>query len=348
MLRGASFSATEPTGNDYLAAVSKLSGKAREDVALRYARERWLPPSMLAFSSWPEVALVGVDKLGHKHVLEVQVSPDFFKVGTDEATAVIAPMWPTTAQYVADELKVRTIGKKLARAVYEAAPVKGTLYLANPGEPFYDMKTGTPRNIEDSGAWAASAAKRKKWLDAKVPVAERKSTLVAGHAKDVVHQASGYVGGAPVSGKKLAIYGGGGGKTDGWAIQPFPGPHDWNYGPDYSHGIRYARKKAYLDGKRVNLDDIASDALLSVLLTDALPYKNRMSFPSKELTLASTLGESEEDNYVPTGKAGDEDEEPVEPPVAEARTQQAESSSAVPWLVAGAALYGLYRVRSRR
>lgn len=347
MLRGASFSAVEPTGEDYLAAIKKLSGKAREDVTLNYVRERWLPPSMEAYAFWPTVALSGTDKLGHKHVLEVQVSPDFFKVGSDEATSVIAPMWPTTAQKVADELKLRTIGKKLARAVYEAATVKGTIYLANPGEPFYDTKAGTPRNIEDSGAWAASAAKRKKWLDGKVKVADRDTTLVAGYAKDVVHQASGVIGGSPVSGKKLAIYGAGGGTYDGWAVQPFPGPHDWNYGPDYSHGVRFARKKAYLDGKRVNLDDIASSELLSFLLTDAPPYNNRMSFPSKDMTLVSTVGESEEDNYVPTGKSGDEDEEPAKEPEADVATP-ASSSSPGAWLVGGVAVYGAWRLLSRR
>jgi hypothetical protein len=295
-----------PTGLDYLKEIAGLSGKAREDVTLRYVRERWIPPSMLDFTAWPVVSLAAKDSLGHDHVLEAQVSPDFFKVGSDEATAVMAPMWPTTAQKVADELKVRTVGKPLARAIYKHAKIKGSLDGSNPGEPYYDLKAHTPRNIEDSGAWAASAKKRQRLLDQQVPLDKRASTLIDGHAKNVVQQASGQVGGKAVSGSKLAIYGGASGTNDGWAIQPFPGPHVWSYGPDYSHGVRFARNRAKLDGGASRLDDIAKSSTLYTFLSEVGPFNNRMSMPQAGMALAG--GEVDLDEaYVPTGRQGDED-----------------------------------------
>lgn len=340
MLRGATFSA-EPSGLDYLAAIKSLSGRAREDVTLQYARERWLPPSMTSFSSWPVAVIAGKDTLGKPHVLEVQVAPDFFKVGSSEDSSVMAPMWPTTAQDVADELKLRTIGKPLARAIFESAKVKGSLYLSNPGEPFYDLKNGTPRNIEDSAAWASSDRKRQKWLAEQVPIADRAKVLVAGHAKDVVHQGSALSAGSVPGGKRLAIYGGFGGKVDGWGIQPFPGPHDWSYGPDYSHGIRFVRKKATLDGKRVLLDDVAKDPVLWPLLSEAGPYNNRMSFPGKVVGLAS--GESfDEDDYVPSGKPGDEDEPPIEP-APPGVAEDSDGTSVVPYALGAVAVFGALR-----
>lgn len=274
----------DPTGLDYLAEIAGKSGAAREAVTLKYIRERWIPDSMLSFASWPAVTITRVLG-GIPHKLTVQVSPDFAKVGSDEATAVVVPMWPTTAQHAADELSVRTIGKNIARAVYEQAAVRGDLYLANPGEPFYNLKNGTPRNIDDSGAWAASDKKRIAWLDKKVPLSQRATTLVAGYSKDVVQQRSALSSGKIVTGNQLAIYGAGGGKVDGWAIQSFPGPHEWSYGPDYSHGIRFARNRATLQvgdlpRKNVRLDEIAKDPVLSQLLVDTGPFNNRMSLPT--------------------------------------------------------------------
>jgi hypothetical protein len=320
-----------PTGLDYLEEIKGKTGTAREAVTLRYFRERWVPDSMLDFAHWPRVTITKTIA-GIPHKLTVQVSPDFAKVGSDEASAVVVPMWPTTAQHVADELSVRTIGKALARAVYEQAAVRGDIYLANPGEPYYDLKKAIPRDIDDSGAWAASAKKRIAWLDKKVTPSTqaRTSTLVAGYSKDVTQQRSAQgPGGKIISGNQLAIYGGGGGKTDGWAIQPFPGPHVWSYGGDYSHGSRFARNRATLQvgdlpQKSVRLDAIAKDPVLSVLLSETGPFDNRMSFPTTGSASSSSLGFSSEAGgefspeerahleYVPsTGRLTDTDSDDV-------------------------------------
>ena len=287
------------TGLDFLEAIAKLPpGVNRERKTLDWVRGRVMPPSLRDYESWPWVTLTdGTNKL------EIQVSPDFWKLGGDEATAAMVPMWPTTAQAVADELSLRTINKKIARAVYEQAKIKGDIIgnLVNPGEPWYDMTTGKPRNIEDSGAIASSDKKRIAWLD-KVAPGDRKGLLIAGHAKDVVHQ------GPTGSGDSVAIYGGGGGKNDGWAVQPFPGPHEWNYGPDYSHGIRLMRKKAKLNGKKVLIDDIFTDPKLSHLVSDGGPYVPRMKAPSDAALKVAKIDLPRGSPLLPLGTVGDADE----------------------------------------
>lgn len=348
----------EPTGLDYLNEIKGLTGREREKVTLRYFRERWLPESMLSFADWPRVTL---EKMidGKRHRLVVQVSPDFAKVGSDEATAVVVPMWPTTSQFAADELSVRTIGRNLARAVYAQGAARGDLYMANPGEPYYDLKKGTPRNIDDSGAWAASARKRIAWLDKKVPLSQRARTLVVGYSKDVVQQRSAFGGGGKLlSGNQLAIYGGGGGNVDGWAIQPFPGPHEWSYGGDYSHGTRFARNRATLyvgdlPGKAVRLDEIAKNPVLSQLLVDTGPFDNRMSMPSVGNSLAldgSLVGgtaRAEDVTYSPRGE-GLTDSDEIPPSDEGGETSPISPLRVGVWTFAGMMTLQLLRMALRR
>lgn len=314
------------TGDRYLGQIKGENGTTRENLTLEWVRTRQIPPSMRDYEHWPVVVLSGPDAGGVNHTLELQVSPDFFKVGEDESSAVVAPMWPTTAQAVADELNLRTISTKIANAVYKQAKFKSDLFMPNPGPPYYkgSAPNPVPPSTDDSGAWAASDKKRRAWLDSKVGPEARGSVLIAGHAKDVVHQRSKFAGKNPktgqgeiLSGDKLAIYGGGGGVVDGWAIQGFPGPHTWDFGPDYSHGIRLMRRKARLDGKSVLTDDIFNSGKLSYLVSDTGSYNGRMSMPSSgasksalmpiELVTLPTGEQISELLYIPTGLLGEDD-----------------------------------------
>ena len=284
------------SGLEYLDAISKLPpGVARERVVLDWVRARAMPPSLRDYDSWPWVTLTD-----GKNKLEIQVSPDFWKLGTDEASAAMAPMWPTTAQAVADDLSLRTINTKIANAIYRQAKVKGDIMssLVNPGEPWYNLKNGTPRDIDASGAIAASDKKRIFWLE-KVAPGDRKGILIDGHAKNVVHQGPG------LSGDRVAIYGGGGGAVDGWAVQPFPGPHELNYWPDYSHGVRFMRKKALLNGKKILIDDVFVDPKLAHLVSDKGPYSPRMKAPSDEALKVAKIDLPRSSPLLPMGVIGD-------------------------------------------
>lgn len=290
---------TGKNGLEYLDAISKMApGVSRERTVLDWVRARAMPPSLRDYASWPWVTLTD-----GTHKLEIQVSPDFWKLGVDEETAAMAPMWPTTAQAVADELSLRTISPKIAKAIYQQAKIKGDILsnLVNPGEPWYNLKTGAPRNIDDSGAIASSDKKRMLWL-AKVAPSDRKGLLIAGHAKDVVHQ------GPTGSGDNVAIYGGGGGTVDGWAVQSFPGPHEWSYGPDYSHGVRLMRKKAKLDGKTILIDDVFTNPKLAHLVSDKGPYTPRMKAPSDAALKVAKIDLPRSSPLLPMGVVGSDEE----------------------------------------
>lgn len=257
------------TGTDYKNAIAGKAGAEREQVALDYFAQGAMPPFSTAVVPLVIEEVIG----GQKHKLVLEVATDAFAVGSS-LDPFYAPLWPTTAQTIADSLGAILPSRKLARLIYEAAPVKLTLYGSNPGEPWYDMKTGTPRKIEDSGAWAASNPKKvaltRLALKGNVPG----TVLVAGHSKDVIT-------GPTLDGSRVRIYGGGGGKTDGWAVQPPSTIHDWNYGPDYSHSTRFIRRNAVLDGKAVDLYDVFADPVLSALVSDEGPYTPRIPNPKK-------------------------------------------------------------------
>lgn len=256
-----------PTGTDYQNAIAGKAGAEREKVTLDYFAQGAMPP--FATATLPFVIEEVVD--GKKHRLVLDVAPDAFAVGSN-LDPFYAPLWPTTAQTIADSLGAILPSKKLARLIYEAAPLKLSLYDSNPGEPWYDTKTGTPRKIEDSGAWTASNKRKVAAVRLGLKGVTPGAILVAGHSKDVIT-------GPTLDGTRVRIYGGGGGKVDGWAIQPPSTIHDWSYGPDYSHGARFIRRNAVLDGYTVDLYDLFVDPQLSALVSDEGPYTPRIPSP---------------------------------------------------------------------
>lgn len=254
------------TGAEFGEHIKNLRGKAREDALLEAVKNDQYPSVFESPSDWIVVPISGtVD--GKEHLLEISVAPDFFAVGTDADPFYIGA-WPADAQQIANHFDAILPSKKLAREIAKSADVKVSLYDVNPGAPWY--QGGTPKDIEASGAMIASNAKR----DAKIRAAttSRWKKLVAGHMKDIVLN--------PGSPTKVAIYGGYGGSVDGWAIQPFSTVHSWDYGPDYSHGIRLIKSQAQLDGESVDLRRLFTDPKLHVLVSDQGPMQAVLQPPT--------------------------------------------------------------------
>lgn len=254
------------TRADYEKAIAPLSGKAREDVALDYFVKSDRPGYLTA---WVPITLTEGAR-----TLTVWVSPDVFAVGTD-LDPFFVPLWPTTAQAIADVAKAILPSRKLAREIYKQADVKLSLYDSNPGEPWYDMKAGTPRRIENSGAWIASNQKKVAAVMLNLAGRSRSSILIAGHSKDVIT-------GPTLDGSRVRIYGGGGGKVDGWAVQPPSTIHEWSYS-DYSHSARLVLRDAVLveggSTKSVDLLDVFQNPALASLVSDEGPYNPRIPAP---------------------------------------------------------------------
>ena len=250
------------TGTEYGELIASKKGADRE-AALCHAVQNDQLPSIF-YNNYRTITSKAVID-GKERVLQMRCAADFLAAGTD-ADPFYVGGWTSTAQQIADYFHCILPSEKIARLIYEQADLR--VPMPNPGEPWYDTKNHVPRNIEDSGAWIAA---NKKHIAALGPIAGREKKLVAGHMKDILQTKSGLLGSCPASlGGCLTLFGA---LQDGkWPVQGVYKGHQWNYGPDYSHGIRLVHREALLDGVAVDLFDIFKDPKLCVLVTTEGPY----------------------------------------------------------------------------
>ncbi len=237
---------------DYFQRILGKTGAAREQEALRAFEAGEIPDALLK-KAWPTITFSGQAKDGTAHTLEVPVAPNFFAVGTD-ASPFFLPIWPTTAQKIADSLYSILPTKKLADEIHKKATNISMAGAIPAIEPWYHAG-GVPGDIGNSGAWNVANQNRKKIG------AARFDTLVDGHGKNVLI--------APeLTGAHVLIYGGVRG-DGGWPLQGLSGErHAWYY-VDYSHMIRFISRRAKLDGVDVDLANIVRDKNLYQLVADA-------------------------------------------------------------------------------
>lgn len=256
------------TGTEFGQLILGKRGEARETALLNAVKNGQYPSVFGDTSTWRTVRLNAVID-GKPRALLVQVAPDFFAVGNDTDPFYVGG-WTTTAQRIADTFGAVLPTHKIANEIQQQADLRVGLMETTPGAPWY-KPGGIPGDIEHSGAFIASNVKRNARLNA-LAGPSRWKKLVAGHMKDILTKAGGLSGKCP-GGQCVTIYGGLGGGVDGWAIQGKNSTsHTWNYGPDYSHGIRLVSQTGKLDtGESVSLIDIARDPKLHVLVSDEGP-----------------------------------------------------------------------------
>lgn len=189
---------------------------------------------------------------GVERTCKFWISP-FLAVGTDEDPLVTC-MTPETAQAIANHLDSFILCKKLVRDYFFQANKKIPIQV--PGAP---LKIPGP----DMNTPQAIIA-HNKMITAAGGGHPSNINKVAGHSKNVVV-------GPGIKAGRLAIYGGYGGSYDGWAVQPYPGPHpsDW---VDYSQCVQLVFGKCELDGKVVDTRGVFLDPYLNVLASDQGPF----------------------------------------------------------------------------
>jgi hypothetical protein len=230
------------TATDFIAEVSTLSREDREPRFLDYLLEGHVPSRMRAFVP---VKVSFVDKTGVSRILEIYVLPDYLQIGTDDDSFIV-PLWPLTAQRVADEWECILPTTQMVTTIWQNSTWK---VQPQPWGPPYDHSMMSTDRIVAHGA-RVDATMKSMGVD--------RTTLVAGHKKDVVitnllaHKQ-----------KNVAIFGWH--RTSGQPIQPLYLGHVNTYG-DYSHGIRLTLRDCVLDGKPALVEDILRDPdLCSVL-----------------------------------------------------------------------------------
>jgi hypothetical protein len=241
--------------HEYLSRILSKTGADRELEALAAFKAGEMPDGLLK-RSWPTVTIKETID-GAPHTLELLVAPNFLAAGEDES-AFHLPMWPTTAQKIADSLYAVLPTRKIADAIFKAAETRVSLDGVQPAAPWYDYVNKRPTDGGASAAWDSSNKKRQE------KGALRYDRLVDGHAKSLVISPK-------ATGDKVLIYGAMNG-VGGFPLQGLSDFHVWHY-VDYSHGVRLVSRRAKLDGKDIDLRSVFLDPKLSALVTDGGPFE---------------------------------------------------------------------------
>lgn len=202
-------------------------------------------------------------KDGKEHSIKYFVSPDYISVGTgdlgsdqghDSVDYVRTPMFPTTAQKIANKFNCLLPSRKMVDSIYKRCSQKLPVVTRSS-----DMST--------TASFLAHSKKIDSYM--KVPL----GSLVAGHKKDIIitnklygdmKQTSSYR-------SKVSIY--------GWFLsngKPVQGPnpnsssHSDEY-VDYSHGVRLVQSYCIVDGEDCELLDVYRNPLLCQLISDEGP-----------------------------------------------------------------------------
>lgn len=237
------------TAADFVDEAKSLNRDDREALFLDLLLQGHVPARMKEFVP---VNTSFVDGNSAPRTLEFYVLPDYLQIGTDDDSFIV-PLWPLTAQRVADEWECMLPTTKMVTLIWQHAAWKVP---PQPWGPPYDASMMSTERI------IAHNDRIQKTMES---AGVDRTQLVAGHKKDVV-----LTNQLMVKQDRVAIFGWH--RSDGRPIQPLYLGH-WNFYGDYAHGIRLVSKECVLDGQPALLDDILTDPVTAGVLSDEGPLK---------------------------------------------------------------------------
>lgn len=235
------------TATDFVKSIAGLDRHKREDAAMAALLAGNVPSYMREFV---DVNLSFADAAGVGHVLVVRALPDYLCIGTD-VDRLRMPLWPLTAQKVADAWNCLLPTTKLVTILWTAAPSK---LPPQPWGPPYDASMMSTDRIVAHNA-RIEATIKKVGVDA--------TKLIGGHKKDVVLTTK-----LAKQPKQVAIFGWH--QANGKPIQPLYLGHENTYA-DYSHGIRLISRDCLLDDQPDDLARIMQDSNLAQAVSSEGP-----------------------------------------------------------------------------
>jgi hypothetical protein len=238
-----------PSGADGAGAIAKrlagLDGWRREDLLLGEILAGNVPPFLRQLRP---IDLVTPRGRKPAAIGRIWVTSDYLAVGSDEDFLRV-PLFPSSAQRVADRAGCLLPTRRIVDAVWRAAPTKLAPSTIAPG----------PDMISSERYFRHDARIEKQRREK----GHRVGDLVAGHKKDIVV--------TPLLAErpgKLAIYGLI--RPDGTAIQPLSSVHSAEY-VDYSHGVRLVHRTMLVGVRERSVQEVLADPELSALLSDEGP-----------------------------------------------------------------------------
>ena len=179
-------------------------------------------------------------------------------VSADYLTAqgVHIPLWPSTAQRIADRYGALLPTKRIVDLIWQNATVKVSPRSMTP-------RAGVGRDSN------TLIAEHEAIVDAQIA---GRTGLVDGHFKSIVV-------GKSVTPAVVCIYGWH--STSGVPVQPVFCGHSSQYGPDYSHGTRLVSKTAYVNGVPTPIETLfANPATVGLLYDNGTMTPAQLRYPT--------------------------------------------------------------------
>ncbi len=226
------------TGSQFYRTAAAYGWRARDSFAIEAFHRGQVPRYLQRFVP---VRSVWVDSTGRSWKAVFQVSRDYFMVGTDADWARV-PLTPMAGQRMADELGCFLPTRRLVDLIHAQSRVR-----LEP-VPMYAYRDSTVTMMQHDLIVEGQRRGRRG--------------LVSGIKKDVVLCSVEALKGRV---HRVAIYGWH--RSDGRPIQPlYTGHVDWYV--DYSHGIRFVRRKVRVNGRWMDYTDLMRHPLMRGLITD--------------------------------------------------------------------------------
>ena len=232
-------------GSDFVIRVKNMSVEEREAEAVKEILSGNVP----SFSRKLKPLRISQAIDGKSFELVYYTICDYMAIGSD-ADYFYIPLTPSTAQYLADTLLCSLPTSKMVDHIYASSDL-----------------TLSPQPIPPSDTMTTVAVFWQHMDSIKHQISQlgtdrSETRVVAGHKKDLIISNKIYDPDRP--NERVVIYGW---HTDpGHPIQPAYNGHIATW-VDYSHGVRFIYRNAFINGKPVTLEDILKDPLLAVLLS---------------------------------------------------------------------------------
>lgn len=198
------------------------------------------------------VTFSGTGANGQRTRVTICVTPDYLAVGSDR-DFVRVPLGLPAAMRVAETFDMVLPTTRMVDAIYAQANVRLSPAPMDPGAQMASTGYFLRHNATVEGQRSRAGA--------------RLGQLVSGHKKDLVltNRLNANPG-------RVAIYGWH--RQGGSPIQPLSTVHGASYA-DYSHGIRLVSRRAYVNGRAVDLRDLLADSRLAGLVSSEGTITNR-------------------------------------------------------------------------
>jgi|SRR5579883_924229 len=228
-------------GTEFFRTLEKLTPTEREEAIQREVRRGNIPDFLRTFQ---KITVKTKDAAGKEHTVVFEVMPDYLAIGSN-ADFVRVPSTPQTAARIADVFGCALPTRKIVDEVYRAAGVKLE-----------------PKPMTENREAIATFLRHNAIIEEQ-RAGQQLGELVAGIKKDVV--ISNRLTEKP---NRVAIYGWH--KLDSKPIQPLTIVHADTY-VDYSHGVRFVKRMATVDGKPRDIRHVLYSAELCHALSDEGP-----------------------------------------------------------------------------